>query len=162
MSAFDSAAGDVVWELILLSKQVSEDHCWLNTDLEAGRGGTIEVTTDSATKRALPVDAAAWQGWLYSGGHAPLCSHKVLVPPQSVLNPPKQMPKGMKHMLRMVVLQDCHLADTTLHRALRQMSELRWPGVSNSHQLLLPTKFAHALLTPTLSISAFICSCVVV
>ncbi len=58
--------------------QVSEDHCWLNTDPEAGREGTIEVTTDSAAKRALPVDAAAWQGWLYSGGHAPLCSHQVL------------------------------------------------------------------------------------
>ncbi len=57
--------------------QVSEDHCWLNTDPEAGREGTIEVTTDSAAKRALPVDAAAWQGWLYSGGHAPLCSHQV-------------------------------------------------------------------------------------
>jgi len=54
------------------------DHCWLNTDPEAGREGTIEVTTDSAAKRALPVDAAAWQGWLYSGGHAPLCSHQVL------------------------------------------------------------------------------------
>ena len=57
--------------------QVSEDHCWLNTDPAGGREGTIEVTTDSAAKRALPVDAAAWQGWLYSGGHAPVCSHKV-------------------------------------------------------------------------------------
>ena len=57
--------------------QVSEDHCWLNCDPGAGREGTIEVTTDSAAKRALPVDAAAWQGWLYSGGHAPLCSHQV-------------------------------------------------------------------------------------
>ncbi len=63
--------------------QVSEDHCWLNTDPEAGREGTIEVTTDSAAKRALPVDAAAWQGWLYSGGHAPLCSHQVLSLPMT-------------------------------------------------------------------------------
>ncbi len=61
-----------------LCSQVSEDHCWLNCDPGGGREGTIEVTTDSAAKRALPVDAAAWQGWLYSGGHAPLCSHQVL------------------------------------------------------------------------------------
>ncbi|KAL3136760.1 Menin [Trebouxia sp. C0009 RCD-2024] len=59
--------------------QVSEDHCWLNTDPEGGREGTIEVTTDSPAKRALPVGAAAWQGWLYSGGHAPLCSHKMTI-----------------------------------------------------------------------------------
>lgn len=62
---------------VCLCMQVSEDHCWLNTDPEGGREGTIEVTTDSPAKRALPVGAAAWQGWLYSGGHAPLCSHKV-------------------------------------------------------------------------------------
>ena len=68
-------------ELICLGVQVSEDHCWLNTDPEGERAGTIEITTDSAVKRALPVDAAAWQGWLYSGGHAPLCSHKVPHPP---------------------------------------------------------------------------------
>lgn len=64
-------------QLTCLCVQVSEDHCWLTTDPAAGREGTIEVTTDSAAKRALPVDAAAWQGWLYSGGHAPVCSHKV-------------------------------------------------------------------------------------
>lgn len=57
--------------------QVSEDHCWLNMDAEGRREGTIEVTTDNAAKRALPVEAAAWQGWLYSGGHAPLCSPQV-------------------------------------------------------------------------------------
>ena len=70
--------------------QVSEDHCWLNTDPEGGRGGTIEVTTDGAAKRALPVDAAAWQGWLYSGGHAPVCSHQVINPPPPApqLKPP--------------------------------------------------------------------------
>ena len=35
------------------------------------------MTVESPAKRALPVDAAAWHGWLYSGGHAPLCSHQV-------------------------------------------------------------------------------------
>ena len=74
--------------------QVSEDHCWLNTDPEGGRGGTIEVTTDSAAKRALPVDAAAWQGWLYSGGHAPLCSNMVIPPPP----PPRPTPQANPHL----------------------------------------------------------------
>ena len=46
-------------------------------DAEGRREGTIEVTTDNTAKRALPVEAAAWQGWLYSGGHAPLCSPQV-------------------------------------------------------------------------------------
>ena len=73
-----------------MSMQVSEDHCWLNTDPEGGREGTIEVTTDSVAKRALPVDAAAWQGWLYSGGHAPVCSHKVAQPPP----PPSRLPSS--------------------------------------------------------------------
>ncbi len=78
-----------------LCSQVSEDHCWLNTDPGGGREGTIEVTTDSAAKRALPVDAAAWQGWLYSGGHAPLCSHQVLNLPMTVYPELFSIPKRL-------------------------------------------------------------------
>lgn len=93
----ESKCWSTLWFLssICLSVQVSEDHCWLNTDPKGGRGGSIEVTTDSPAKRALPVDAAAWQGWLYSGGHAPLCSHKVPSPSplQPCLAPPLPRPR---------------------------------------------------------------------
>ena len=57
--------------------QVSEDHCWINFDPDGGRGGTVEVTTDTAAKRGQAVGEEAWQGWLYTGGHAVLCSPKV-------------------------------------------------------------------------------------
>lgn len=57
--------------------QVSEDHCWLNMSADGQREGTCEITTDNAPKRALAVEAAAWEGWLYSGGHAVLCSPQV-------------------------------------------------------------------------------------
>ena len=56
--------------------QVSEDHCWINYCPEGSREGSIEVTTDSAAKRGKVVDEAAWQGWLYTGGEAVLCSPK--------------------------------------------------------------------------------------
>ena len=57
--------------------QVSEDHCWIVLDPEGGREASVEVTTDNAPKRGLPAGEAAWQGWLYSGGHATLCSQQV-------------------------------------------------------------------------------------
>ncbi|KAL0027912.1 hypothetical protein WJX79_002394 [Trebouxia sp. C0005] len=94
--------------------QVSEDHCWLNCDPGGGREGTIEVTTDSAVKRALPVDAAAWQGWLYSGGHAPLCSHQMTITAMiTSMNPSittrqntgedsAQVQRAQRHLLRMI------------------------------------------------------------
>eukprot|EP00884_Botryococcus_braunii_P011636 jgi/Botrbrau1/20473/Bobra.145_2s0034.2 len=53
--------------------QVSEDHCFLNLDAGGTREGSIEVTTDTAAKRGLPVTPGAWSGWLYNGGHAVLC-----------------------------------------------------------------------------------------
>ena len=58
-------------------KQVSEDHCWINVDPEGSRDGTVEITTDTAAKRGQVVSADAWSGWLYTGGHAVLCSPKV-------------------------------------------------------------------------------------
>ncbi|KAK9861542.1 hypothetical protein WJX84_007248 [Apatococcus fuscideae] len=54
--------------------QVSEDHCWLTLAESGEREASIEITTDAADKRGLPVDAAAWDGWLYSGGHATVCT----------------------------------------------------------------------------------------
>jgi len=57
--------------------QVSEDHCWLSLDGSGARGAAVEVTTDTAAKRGLAPSEDAWRGWLYSGGHAVVCSHKV-------------------------------------------------------------------------------------
>ena len=37
----------------------------------------VEITTDTAAKRGLAPSEDAWQGWLYLGGHATVCSHKV-------------------------------------------------------------------------------------
>ena len=67
--------------------QVSEDHCWLQ--LGAGqRETTVEVTTDTAAKRGLPVTPDAWRGWLYTGGHAVLCSpHQALAALVTSINP---------------------------------------------------------------------------
>ena len=58
-------------------KQVSEDHCWINISAEGSREGSVEVTTDAAATRGREVSEAAWKGWLYTGGHAVLCSDKV-------------------------------------------------------------------------------------
>ena len=44
---------------------------------EGGREASVEVTTDNAPKRGLEVEAKHWEGWLYSGGHAMLCSQQV-------------------------------------------------------------------------------------
>ena len=56
--------------------QVSEDHCWVNFSPDGSREGSVEVTTDAAASRGKVVSEAAWQGWLYTGGHAVLCSNK--------------------------------------------------------------------------------------
>lgn len=64
----------------MASVQVSEDHCWINYDPNGGREGTVEVTTDNASRRGQAVSADAWDGWLYSGGHAVLCTPKVPSP----------------------------------------------------------------------------------
>lgn len=61
----------------MLYGQVSEDHCWIVLSPKGGREATVEVTTDNAPKRGMVVGAAAWQGWLYCGGHATLCSQQV-------------------------------------------------------------------------------------
>ena len=61
-----------------LVAQVSEDHCFINLDAEAAcREETVECTTDTAAKRGLAVSLEAWQGWLYCGGRATLCSPQV-------------------------------------------------------------------------------------
>ncbi len=66
------------WPQILkLLLQVSEDHCWVNYDAKGAREGSVEVTTDTAAKRGLAVSAERWQSWLYTGGHAALCSPQV-------------------------------------------------------------------------------------
>ena len=57
--------------------QVSEDHCWINYDSNGAREGSVEVTTDTAAKRGLAVSEDRWQGWLYTGGCAVLCTQKV-------------------------------------------------------------------------------------
>ncbi|KAK9846774.1 hypothetical protein WJX84_001352 [Apatococcus fuscideae] len=59
--------------------QVSEDHCWLTLGEDGSREASVEVTTDAAAKRGLAADAAAWEGWLYSGGHASVCSPQMCV-----------------------------------------------------------------------------------
>ena len=59
-----------------LMLQVSEDHCWINYNADGDREGSVEVTTDSAATRGRVVAGSAWQGWLYTGGHAVLCSPK--------------------------------------------------------------------------------------
>ena len=73
-SAQRSSAGN---KLLPFGPQVSEDHCWLNMSADGQREGSCEITTDNVPKRALAVDAAAWEGWLYSGGHAVICSPQV-------------------------------------------------------------------------------------
>lgn len=57
--------------------QVSEDHCWLTLAEDGSREASVEVTTDTTAKRGLAADAAAWDGWLYNGGHATVCSPQV-------------------------------------------------------------------------------------
>lgn len=48
----------------------------------------MEVTTDTAAKRGLPVSPDAWRGWLYTGGHAVLCSpHQALAALVTSINP---------------------------------------------------------------------------
>lgn len=59
--------------------QVSEDHCFLNLDRGGSREGSVEVTTDTAAKRAKPAEHDAWAGWLYNGGHALLCRPRQVV-----------------------------------------------------------------------------------
>lgn len=59
--------------------QISEDHCWLQLGRAAQRGSSVEITTDTAAKRGLPVDGDAWRGWLYCGGRATLCSPRQAV-----------------------------------------------------------------------------------
>lgn len=65
----------LLYHLMIL--QVSEDHCWVNLDPEGGREGSVEVTTDTASKRGKAVSEASWRGWLYTGGHAVLCCPQV-------------------------------------------------------------------------------------
>jgi len=68
--------------------QVSEDHCWVNYDPKGAREGSVEVTTDTAAKRGLAVSEERWQGWLYTGGHAVLCSPRMaLTASVASLNP---------------------------------------------------------------------------
>lgn len=71
--AADSAAATVCAAAL----QVSEDHCWISLCPDGDRRGTVEVTTDTAAKRGQAVGEEAWKGWLYTGGHAVLCSPKV-------------------------------------------------------------------------------------
>ena len=63
--------------------QISEDHCWLQlgnaAPRDTHRDSSVEVTTDTAAKRGLPVDSDAWQGWLYCGGRATLCTPRQAV-----------------------------------------------------------------------------------
>lgn len=67
--------------------QVSEDHCWLQLG-HGQRETTVEVTTDTAAKRGLPVAPDAWRGWLYTGGRAVLCSpHQALAALVTSINP---------------------------------------------------------------------------
>lgn len=63
--------------------QVSEDHCWLTLAEDGSREASVEVTTDAAAKRGLPADASAWDGWLYNGGRATVCSPQVVLHLQS-------------------------------------------------------------------------------
>lgn len=49
----------------------------MNYDPKGAREGSVEVTTDTAAKRGLAVSEERWQGWLYTGGHAVLCSPRV-------------------------------------------------------------------------------------
>lgn len=67
--------------------QISEDHCWLQLG-HGQRETTVEVTTDTAAKRGLPVAPDAWRGWLYTGGRAVLCSpHQALAALVTSINP---------------------------------------------------------------------------
>lgn len=63
--------------VIIMWRQVSEDHCWINMGADASREASVEVTTDTAAKRGLAPSEEAWRGWLYNGGHAVLCTPKV-------------------------------------------------------------------------------------
>jgi hypothetical protein len=75
-------------DLAAARMQVSEDHCWVQLGGASVREASVEVTTDTAAKRGLPVAADAWAGWLYSGGHAVLCSpHQALAALVTSINP---------------------------------------------------------------------------
>lgn len=48
----------------------------------------MEITTDTAAKRGLPVAPDAWGGWLYTGGRAVLCTpRQALAALATSLNP---------------------------------------------------------------------------
>jgi hypothetical protein len=58
--------------------QVSEDHCFLNLEQDGRWEGSVEVTQDRH-KRGQQAEAHAWQGWLYGGGRALLCSPQQVI-----------------------------------------------------------------------------------
>lgn len=93
-------------DLAAARMQVSEDHCWLQLGAGGGQETSVEVTTDTAAKRGLPVAEDAWRAWLYTGGAAVLCTpHQALAALVTSLNPAiSGGKKGVRWPLRLAAL----------------------------------------------------------
>ena len=57
--------------------QVAEDHCWISLDGSAQRTSAAEVATEKG--QGEPPTEDSWEGWLYSAGHATVCTHRHVV-----------------------------------------------------------------------------------
>lgn len=57
--------------------QVAEDHCWISLDGSAERTSAAEVATEKG--QGEPPAEDSWKGWLYSAGHATVCTHRQVV-----------------------------------------------------------------------------------
>lgn len=57
--------------------QVAEDHCWISLDGSGQRISAAEVATEKG--QGEPPTEDSWNGWLYSAGHATVCTERQVV-----------------------------------------------------------------------------------
>lgn len=57
--------------------QVAEDHCWISLDGQGIRESAAEVATEKG--QGEPPTEGDWTGWLYSAGHATVCTDRQVV-----------------------------------------------------------------------------------
>ncbi|GAB4822004.1 hypothetical protein N2152v2_009050 [Parachlorella kessleri] len=91
--------------------QVSEDHCWLTLDPDIPTAASsVEVTTDTATKRGLAATQEAWAGWLYTGGRAVTCPpRRAVAALVNSVNPTVTTGKNGRDSEQLQALQYCLL-----------------------------------------------------
>ena len=58
----------------VLCSQVSEDHCWLTLDGTGARETAAEVAAERPQAQGEPPALSAWSTWLYTCGHATVCT----------------------------------------------------------------------------------------